>query len=502
MAFTRKNALDQALDIAGSLTQSQSYTLSDEPAGWGSIVSGQSGSAASVSSAGGGNATVDGLTGMTADSVGRFLTLSGAASSGNNGTFLIVQYNSATSVSIANPSAVAGDANNTSIVWSERESYRLEDDINYIRTDRKAIKGTTNWYDAVPTYDRPTAVGTFVPANLSNIAGKTTDAVAYNVNKAFYGQTVSLGDGYTIVTSAGNLKHADAVDETGVPCFDLAPFTNDWTSCYVHIVDGYSNGSELTVLSGPNAGERIFGITKSSGATSPNSVKVEFYSAPYNVNYAVTSNPYTWEAGQVTTVNFLYGYNERLDQLDQNAFRTVPALGILTDAALTNDVNNILTTIGTVTGDTSLSGQLTNTIANYPFYNLPDATPSVVEALNTLNSQIGDRTYTGAYLTSGQTIAASLQALSNAIVGTSVVRYIERLGSDVNANSAHTLPGGATYTQDGTNNGRYLWVFTRGVLRHPGSVSSGNDYAETSTTSVTFYAKQRAGDIIDYFIKS
>jgi hypothetical protein len=82
-------------------------------------------------------------------------------------------------------------------------------------------------------------------------------------------------------------------------------------------------------------------------------VVIDFYSAPFNVNYAVAPNPYTWEAQQSPVVNLLYGYSERLDQLDVNAFRTVPALGILTDAALqgevnvlATDVNNILDTLG------------------------------------------------------------------------------------------------------------------------------------------------------------
>ena len=57
-------------------------------------------------------------------------------------------------------------------VWTERNPYSLQDDLNYERTDRAAIKGVG--YDApIPTYQRPTAVGTNVPANLSNIATKT-----------------------------------------------------------------------------------------------------------------------------------------------------------------------------------------------------------------------------------------------------------------------------------------------------------------------------------------
>lgn len=82
--------------------------------GGGVQVGSQTGSAAmSISSpstsAYGGRATVSGMSGasFTANSVGNFLTITGATNSANNGTFLITNYISATSVNIENPSAVA-----------------------------------------------------------------------------------------------------------------------------------------------------------------------------------------------------------------------------------------------------------------------------------------------------------------------------------------------------------------------------------------------------------
>lgn len=504
MPFPRQNALDQALDIAGSLTQTQTMTEAEEPSGFGAPIAGQTGAVANITTFSLGVSTLTGLTGMTAQSVGRFLTVTGAAAGGNNGTFLIIAFNSAVSVDISNATGSAPDGNNGAISWTERGPYTLEDDVNYIRTDRKKIKGTTNWYDAIPLYQRPTAVGTNVTADLTNIAGKTTDAVAYNVNRAYFGQGVSVGNTFVTVTSTGNLKHADAVNLTGVPTFDTGPFAGDYTSCYVHIVDGYADGyagSELSVLHGPYVGERIFGVTYNGSSTSPNSVEVHFYSAQYNVNYAVSPHPYTWEFGQPIGVNLLYGYNERLDQLDQNAFRTVPALGILTDAALAGNINNILQTVGISPTTTNLGGLLTNTGGDFPFFYL-NATPTVVDALNILNQQIGSTTFTGPYLVNGATVTYNLQQLSNAITGSTVTRTIERLAADISANTPHTLPGAISYILDGSNNGLHLWVYTRGVLRDPGPVATGNDYSETSTTSITFYAKQKKDDHINYFIRA
>ena len=104
---------DQQLDIAGSINQTDSLTdLTDESNYYDQALTGQSGSGASITA--GVSAVVTGLTGMTANSVGNFLTITGAASGANNGTFLITAYNSATSVDILNSSAIT-DGNNGSI---------------------------------------------------------------------------------------------------------------------------------------------------------------------------------------------------------------------------------------------------------------------------------------------------------------------------------------------------------------------------------------------------
>ena len=91
------------------------------------VSTGVSGAAASVSSVGGsgvtgvssGFATLDGLAGVPANALGMWITISGAASSANNGRFQIVLRLSATSVMIANPTpGVAPDANNGAIAWT------------------------------------------------------------------------------------------------------------------------------------------------------------------------------------------------------------------------------------------------------------------------------------------------------------------------------------------------------------------------------------------------
>lgn len=490
MASTRGNDIDQQLDVSGSLNPVQNLVLVDEATGLGAVL--QTGAGATVTAP----STLTGLSGMTVNSVGNYITLTGT----NAGTYLIDSYISAASVTVA-----ATLANDTGVGWSERQAYSLEDDLNYIRTDRQLIKGTTNWYDDIPEYI--TCGGVTQDANLTNIAGKTTDAKTLIVNRKFENVSIGVGDGYATLSSPGNLKHSEAAvitdgyDITGVPLYDGPDAGND-AGTYVELIDGYS--AALHVLSGPNAGNRIFGRTRAgtTGVT-PNSVEVEFRSVP-DGDPISSSVAYSWEAGQTTTVDVFYPYRECLDGMDENALRVTLVNGLVGDAGLRQNVVDLQTVIGVGDGDTDLAGQLTNLTLYYPFSNLPDVTPSVVEALNTLNEQIGPRDYDGYILTDGYTITQSLQQLSDAIEsGTgavNIIRTIERLGAQVNAGVAHTIPGGQTYVLDGTNNGRYMWLYWRGVLRDPGSAANDDDYSETSTTSFTPFSKIKANDHINYFI--
>ena len=669
--FSRFNAIDQLLDVAGSERQEADRLLTDETGGLGYGLSINTGPTATITAYGAGLLTVGGLTGMSAasvgtllalrgagiagnnglfritsfisassvvvadtngffpdpltgfiawdnynggvggsittvvagivtltgganftqNSVGHFISISGAFAGANNGTFLITQYNSATSISYANSLGVASDTNNPNINWIERLPYSLNDDLDFERSDRSYIKGV-NYDQPVPTYTRPTLTGIPVFANLTNIAGKTLDAFARSVNRGQFNWAVEQT--FTDIYGAATLKHSDAVDQTGVPCFDAAPFTSDWNSAFVWVTD-QGTGNELEVLTGLHIGERIFGLTYAGTSVSPNSVEIHWYSCPPGGNIATGSTAYIWEQGaataktgttsvtvvvgsngasaltgltaggfatpadvgtwltvsgmsnptnngsfvilsvqsatavtiqnhaavsegptaavtwtqhlktQPTFVDLTYGFNSRLDQLDQNAWRSPMVTGLVSDADLRQDIIDIQSTGGWADGTTNLSTYLTNTGANFVFFTLSGgAGDTVVSALNALNQQIGNRTYSPlGYLSNGQTITASLQALNNAITNASFTRWITRVpsGSGLPANTPITLPGGATYVIDGTNNGLGLWVFWRGILRDPGSVANGDDYQETSTTQITPYSKINGNDHISFMIK-
>jgi hypothetical protein len=85
-----------------------------------------SGAAGSIGSVASGVVTFTGGTGFTTGSVNRLITITGSATSANNGTFPITEFVSATSVKYSNPSAVAPDVNNGAISWTEKAAKRAD----------------------------------------------------------------------------------------------------------------------------------------------------------------------------------------------------------------------------------------------------------------------------------------------------------------------------------------------------------------------------------------
>jgi len=411
------NKLSQSKDIAGSRNQNSSLDVANESLMLGSPISGQNGTTATISGTAP-NMIVSGLSGLTAASNCRYLTLSGADSAGNNGTFQITDVLSPTSVQISNPSGTAVDANNGSITWIERNSYSLEDDLNYARSDRANIKGV-DYDEPVPTYTRCDDQLTEIPANLANIAGNTTDAKSFVINRVYYNIDVNPGDTFVTINDIGNLKHADSVNLLGVPVYDGYDIGRDVATFAIVLDDGYDGyATELTVISGSQAGYRIYGRTREGSSVSPDSVEVEFRAVPLGAPLSA-SEPYSWEVAQPSSLNIIIGYRECLSSIDDAAFRQLMIAAILYggqgSGGGSSDDSAIRQIIGVGTSDTDLSLVLTNLTNNFVFSDLPNANPTVVDALNALNEQIGDRNYTGPYLLDGYTITESLQALSDAI---------------------------------------------------------------------------------------
>lgn len=320
-----RTAISQETDIRGSEHPRSDLDITNEQWRLGNPV-GPQGNTASIVLINGNKLTVVGLSGMNSNSEGHDLYLTGCDSPGNNGNFSIVEVLSSSSVIIINGTGEAPDVNNGNIIWSELFPYSLQDDLNYERSDRKNIKGV-EYYETVPPYQCPYATDVDVASNLYNMSGKTTDAVAYPGNMEIFGEAVLAGQSKILVESYGQLKHTDLINTLGIPCFDVVPHIGDFNNCFVKVLDGYVTGSEMLVLGGAHAGERIFGVTNNGSSVSPNSVEVVFYSCPLWANINNYSTPYTWEIGQPNVINIVYGYNQSLNNFDFNSLRlsvTIP----------------------------------------------------------------------------------------------------------------------------------------------------------------------------------
>jgi hypothetical protein len=321
MVNYNQNMLNQKIDIGGSDSLNPNRDLSDENLGLGEPIS--AGSSGIISSASGDVVTITNLSGIISNFIGKFISISNAVNGANNGTFPITEVLSSSSLNFINADVVIPDGG--SIDWIIRQPYSLSDDLNFERTDRAAIKGTT-FYGALPTFQRPTAIGTDVPSNLSNL--KSLDSRGLIINKTNYRHSVNLGDASTLLIDVSNFKHSDAIDKTGVPCFDTSPYVSNYIAALVELTDGYSN-AELSVIFGIHQDEKIFGLTVAGVSVSPNSVQIDFYSCPKGGNLATDSSLYTWESGQSNIINCIYGYFKRLDQLNDEDLRqsTIQNLG-------------------------------------------------------------------------------------------------------------------------------------------------------------------------------
>ena len=318
------NMADQAIDVSGSKTVNSNKVLAEEPLSLGHPISG--GSGATIFGFSGPNVTLTGLSGLTNDVVGKFLTISGAVNPTNNGTFPIISYVSPTSLIISNSDIVFPDTG--SLTWTQRFAYSLEDDLNFERTDRALIKGTTYFGD-VPTYVRPSDLTTNIPANLTNIAGNTTDAKAIIYDKFKTGLSVTDGYEFFVVSGAGEFPYSNINNVTGIPTIQNGDSLEE---CLVEIFDN-STQATLKVIDGYQAGNTIVGFCYQGSGVSPNSLEIRFYSLP--THELETTYPYIWESAQTNSIFIYYPYRELLSDLSDSNLRKRYVVGAGTSSDFT-----------------------------------------------------------------------------------------------------------------------------------------------------------------------
>ena len=90
MTTFKPTKLDPNINIHGSTTQTDALNIADEVNQLGSIITGQTGSNASIISVSSGSVIISGLTGMSNNSITRIINISGASDPNNNGAFPII----------------------------------------------------------------------------------------------------------------------------------------------------------------------------------------------------------------------------------------------------------------------------------------------------------------------------------------------------------------------------------------------------------------------------
>lgn len=443
-----------------------------------------------------------------ANDVGSFITISGSVQ-GANGTYRITAVTDGQTVELEGLNAVAGEVGLTWVLEGDRKAI-LSARPHADSTDRRGIPIA----DA-GAYDNLNYEATFADVIDEVSLGGFTSYAGLPVWGRQYGDALAPAE-----TSEGVFFVVQF--KTGVN--DGTASTRTWeTEAGRSGADGGVTAATKNISSATAAftqadvGKYIAiwgcaadnaGIYKITVVNSATSVTVD-----RSANFVADGN--TGSLGWHITrypiqIEVFYGDRYLLSALSETAHRTTLVGGIVSDAELTEDIREIRAAVGIVDGDEDILNKLTNTGADFVWSDLLvlHPTPTVVDALNELNTQIGDRNYAGAILNDGDTITQSLQDLADAIGSANSWRTIERLAADINAGVVHDLPAAAgSYKLDATDNGLYLWVFWRGLLRDPGTLANDDDYDETSGNGgaggvgqITPYSKIKKQDHISYII--
>lgn len=493
MEYTKKNSLRQWADVPGPVTENLSRALVDESVGKGIDVPSRYGSSARVVGFSANIVTISGLSGMTPESVGRFLEISGAANQYANGLFLICTYFSETSVGIFNKLGTNSDSNNGNISWKEVFAYSMADEFDFLKIDRKNIKGTPNYWSSIPTYRSLKDTNLDIEANLFNLAGKTTDAIGFFEPILYKSFSITAGAEKVTINSVGNLPQSTGlIDKTGVPVFDMGAFAGNFNACYVKITYNKNENQVAT-----QDGYTLIGMTKTGTSNPPDSVDIYFYKVKLSDGLD-TAVPCTWDPVFNGIVDLEIPYLKSLYDLDENIVRRQSFAGNSSDADLRYDVNNLVNAVG-ADGDQDISAHLTHKENEYAFNTSPTTATS---ALNRLNEVIGDKSFTGDILVADHSIADNLQQLSDSIELTGYrFRITEILEEDVFAFTPHPMPFNSYYTPDPTYLQANLMIFINGYLQDPGVHIGVGQYYETDMFHVTFFNNIKAGNRIDYIIK-
>jgi hypothetical protein len=403
---------------------------------------------------------------------------------------------------------------NTSPVAEPTVSGSLEEDTNILRTLLKQVKGGTTWYDDPGNYFDPTNTtsgSTDTKAmTLESIKGHTLDAktiiIAVANDNSAVGWTVSESDTGVLLTSI-TTRYATPDDRTGLPIYESTANTGTYFDeggmdnvCRVDIVNLDTDG-EVVDGGGDVIYGKLYDGEDFTGTGDGIDVYVRFYAD--DVETTMVSG--------VSSLAFVYPQRKTLTNMEEYEWlRTDFISSWEGDVELIEDIQNLWSYTGSSDNVTDPSWD--NTSANYIIVSDPC---DLTTAINLLNTEIGDRTYTESnYVVTGEDVADSLDALdiglgalADSIEASVAEKYIESVSVLIDKNVEHPLPYSLAFTPFSTagQEGKNMDVFVDGQLLSADTGADGanadRDYGETTASGVTFRFDVQVGRNVTYMIR-
>jgi len=397
---------------------------------------------------------------------------------------------------------------NTAGVAEPTVSGSLEADMNVIRSLMLQLKGGSKWYDDPGMYWDPTATdsgnGATKQMSLANISGKTTDSqtVLIAVTDDNGGSGFTVSSGISEINVAITTGYADNTDRTGLPIYnDGTVGSTDIRVCRIDVID---RNTDVEFTDG--SGNTIFAMFQAGTAGENTDVKFKFYTNESS------PTPYTFDGTEgVTSVEFVYPQRKVMDDVAEwEWLRTDFVSSWEGDVELMEDISNLWSFTGS--GDNVVAPTWTNITGNYPL----SGDPSDLEAaINTLNNEIGDMTFSeDNYIDDNDTVAdalndldMALQDVEDMITAGVAEKYVESISVEFGANTLHALPFGITYTPDATagQEGSNMDVYVDGQLLAASTGANGaaadRDYAETTASGITIHFDIQVGRNITYMVR-
>lgn len=312
----------------------------------------------------------------------------------------------------------------TSAVAEPVVSGSLEQDMNVVRTLVKDLKGTSDWYGDLGTYFDPTDTTSGSVSNkvlsLDNIRNNTLDAKTALLAVA----DDNSGAGYTVVSGTDGVLldvttvYATADDRRGLPIFASTAHAGSYwdeggvdRTVRVDILDT-ATGNEFQDDSGYTIYGKLYdGADAPTGSGTGTDVYVRLFA-----NDAEITDLGTSMAAPPTEISVIYPYRKTLDSILEHEWtRTTFVSSWEGDVELVEDIQNLWAFTGATDNDGSPQ-PWSNATGNYMLASDPD---SLASAVDILNDEAGSRDYSGTaqtYITTGESITASLIGLEDGMV--------------------------------------------------------------------------------------